>query len=425
MMNNYIMKITRQILAFMMLWSFSTQAQYPVDVPKKPANLSPAVEWFRSMHESGDLQVHGFASQAYIYTSDNNVFGNSDDNGSFGFTEIGLNALLRPLPRLQLSAQGLSRRAGEGTSATPRLDFAFADYRLYSKETNQFGIRAGRLKNPFGFYNDTRDVAFTRPSILLPQSIYFDRTRNIGLSSDSVQLYGETSHPSLGNFSAQFGVIRPIVDNETERVLLGTTLSGLPGHLSPSTSFIGRGIYESFDSRLRLAVSGILLNIDYDPRGADFLGPGDVEFTPIYLSAQYNTERLSLTSEYAIRFFNYKNFGLEPLDRLNFTGESVYVQGVYRFSPKWEALLRYDVLFTDRSDRNGKKYADRTGQPSHSRFARDLTVGLRWNVTPSFMLRTEYHRVNGTAWLGVLDNPDQSVTSQHWNLFAVQASYRF
>lgn len=173
MMNNYYIQITRQILVFMMLWSFSTQAQYPVDAPKKPADLKPAVEWFRSMHESGDLQIHGFASQAYIYTSDNDVFGNSDDNGSSGFTEIGINALLRPLPRLQFSAQGLSRRAGQGTSATPRLDFAVADYRLYSQDTNQFGIRVGRLKNPFGFYNDTRDVAFTRPSILLPQSIYF------------------------------------------------------------------------------------------------------------------------------------------------------------------------------------------------------------------------------------------------------------
>ena len=179
MMNNYYMQITRQILICMMLWSFSTQAQYPVDVPKKPATLSSTAQWFRSMHSSGDLQIHGFASQAYIYTSDNDVFGNSDDNGSFGFTEIGINALLRPLPRLQLSAQGLSRRAGQGTSATPRLDFAVADYRLFSQDTNQFGIRVGRLKNPFGFYNDTRDVPFTRPSILLPQSIYFDRIRNV------------------------------------------------------------------------------------------------------------------------------------------------------------------------------------------------------------------------------------------------------
>lgn len=422
MMNNYYMQITRQILVFMMLWSFSTQAQYPVDVPKKPADLKPAVEWFRSMQSTGDLQIHGFASQAYISTSDNDVFGNSDDNGSFGFTEVGINALLRPLPRLQFSAQGLSRRAGEGTSATPRLDFALADYRLFSQDTNQFGIRVGRLKNPFGFYNDTRDVPFTRPSILLPQSIYFDRVRNVGLSADSVQLYGETSHSNFGSFSTQFGIIRPIVGTKDSEISL---VGNAPGDLEPDTSFIGRGIYETNDSRFRLALSGVWLNADYDPAQIDPLGPGSIQFTPIYVSAQYNAERWSLTSEYALRHFRYKNFNDPFLDSLTFTGESVYFQGVYRFSPKWEGILRYDVLFTDRKDRDGKEFADRTGRPSHSRFARDMTVGLRWNVTPSFMLRGEYHRVNGTAWLSTLDNPSNVDTSQHWNLFAIQASYRF
>lgn len=422
-MNNYYMQITRKLLALMMLLSFSVHAQYPVDAPKSQATLGSTADWFRSMHSSGDLQVHGFASQAFIKTSDDNdVFGNSSGNGNFGFTEIGMNALLRPLPRLQLSAQGLSRRAGAGTSATPRLDFAFADYRLFSQETNQFGIRIGRLKNPFGFYNDTRDVAFTRPSILLPQSIYFDRVRNVALSADAVQLYGETSHAEYGSFSTQFGVVRPIVgDKDTETALVGKA----PGNLSPDLSFIGRGIYETNGGRFRLALSGILMNINYDPALNDMLSPGSIQFTPIYLSAQYNAERWSLTSEYALRPFRYKNFNNTFLDGQDFTGESFYFQGVYRFNPKWEALLRYDVLFTDRKDRDGKEWAAATGQPSYSRFARDITVGLRWNVTPAFMLRTEYHRVNGTAWLSTLDNPVPGDTSQHWNLFAVQASYRF
>lgn len=103
---------------------------------------------------------------------------------------------------------------------------------------------------------------------------------------------------------------------------------------------------------------------------------------------------------------------------MSFTGESYYFQGVYRFNKKWEGVLRYDVLYTDKNDRSGKAFARSTGgqRPAHSRFAKDITVGLRFNVTPSFMLRAEYHRVNGTAWLSTLDNPDSSATSQHWNL---------
>ncbi|MDE2387631.1 MAG: hypothetical protein KGN35_00870 [Betaproteobacteria bacterium] len=395
---------------------------------EKSSVVSTALKWWRSTDRPGDLQIHGFVTQAYILTSDNNVFGNSEKGGNFGLTEAGLNASVRPLPKLQLSAQVLSRRAGEGSTGTPRLDFAFLDYRLYSHETNQFGVRVGRLKNPFGFYNDTRDVAFTRPGILLPQSIYFDRTRNLGLSGDSVQLYGETAVARLGTISTQFGAWLPIVsDKDTQFSILGARPAG---QLNREVSYIGRGIFETNDKRLRLGISGIWLNTSYDPsnKSHDPLGPGAFQFTPIYFSAQYNTERWTLTSEYAIRHLKYDhNFHSKSLDGINLYGESYYFQGEYRFTPRVEGIVRYDVLYTDRSDRSGNHWAARTGLHGleHTRFAKDITVGMRWNVTPEFMLRAEYHHVNGTGWLSRLDNPSPRDTVKNWDLFAIQASYRF
>lgn len=425
--------VSKLVIIFFFLWSVVTQTYAQdnfsaVDSGNKNETKASLPQWEIAKNILNSFQFQGFASQAFIATSDNDVFGNTDEGGSFGFTEAGLNASFRPTPRLQLSAQMLSRRAGKGNDGTPRLDYGFLDYRLFSHVTNQLGIRVGRIKNPFGFYNETRDVAFTRPSILLPQSIYFDRTRNLGLSSNSVQLYGETSHSTIGNFSVQVGLTSPIVSNkETVIAITGSTR----GSFSPEPSFIGRGMYESHDSRLRLAISGIWLNMDYKPGIGDPLGPGSFLFTPVFLSAQYNAENWSITSEYALRHFNFKNFN-HPLfdDALNNTsGESFYIQGVYRFSPKWEVMLRYDVLFADKKDRNGSKWHEewgqRLGKPAHTRFAKDFTVGLRWNIKPEIMARLEYHRVNGTAWLSELDNPDSLDTSQHWNLFAAQLSFRF
>jgi hypothetical protein len=88
-------------------------------------------------------------------------------------------------------------------------------------------------------------------------------------------------------------------------------------------------------------------------------------------------------------------------------------------------MLRYDVLYADREDRDGKEYAASTRAPAHSRFAKDWTVGLRWDVTPSFMLRAEYHRVDGTAWLPGLDNPNALATERKWDLFGLLGSFRF
>ena len=392
-----------------LLWTLSAQAQKLPQLPKLPHNL----------------QIHGFASQGWLKSSDNNVFGkSSSDNGSFDFRELGLNASMRPLTNLQFSAQMLSRTAGEGSPGNVRLDYGFIDYTYFSGETSKLGIRLGRMKNPLGFYNDTRDVPFTRPSILLPQSIYFDRTRKLALAADAVHLYGEY-RSNMGNISFQLGAGRPLVRGaETEVALLGNDRLG---NFTPEISYIGRVIYELDEGRLRFAVSGTQLNIGYDPAAVDSLHAGSTRFTPLIFSAQYNAERWSITSEYALRRLEYKDFGVSPL-AMDFYGESYYFQGVYRFTPEWEAIVRYDVLYTDRDDRDGKKWAASPasgGRPAHTRFAKDITVGLRWNVTPEFMLRAEYHNVNGTGWLSTLDNTAPGDLAQRWHLFSVLGSYRF
>lgn len=387
------------------------------------------------------IRVHGFLSQGYLKSTGNNdVFGNSSGSGSFDFRELGVNASYRPLPNLQFSGQLLSRSAGEDSKGGIRVDYGFVDYTALSTESIDFGIRVGRTKNPLGFYNDTRDVPFTRPSILLPQSIYFDRTRNLGLASDGAQVYGE-SRNSWGDLNAQFGVVFPQAgDRSTEFAILQ---GDRPGEITPHLSYIGRLIYEYDGGRVRLAVSGAQVNTGYDAAQRDpFSGLGTFQFTPIIFSAQYNTERWSLTSEYAIRHLDRHDFG--AASNLNVTGESYYFQGIYRFSPSWEGVLRYDAYYADRDDRDGRDFARgiplslQNFAPAHSRFAKDITVGLRWNVTPSIMLRAEYHYINGTGWISPLDNRAPSEirnalnrpflsadTDQHWNLFAFQASYRF
>jgi hypothetical protein len=369
-----------------------------------------------------NLQIHGFASQSWLKSSNNNVFGkSSSDSGSFDFRELGLNASMRPLPKLQFSAQMMSRTAGIGSPGNIRLDYGFIDYTYFSGEASQLGIRLGRMKTPLGFYNDTRDVPFTRPTILLPQSIYFDRTRKLALAADGVHLYGEY-RSDMGDISFQAGAVRPLVRGaETEVALLS---GDRPGHLTPEMLYTSRIIYELDEGRVRLAFSGSQLNIGYDPATVDKLQAGSIRFTPLIFSAQYNAERWSLTSEYALRHFEYKNFGVAPLN-LDFYGESYYFQGAYRFTPEWEAIVRYDVLYTNKDDPNGKEYAASTGRPAYNRFAKDITVGLRWNITPEFMLRAEYHRVDGTAWLSTLDNPVPDGLVQHWHLFSVLGSYRF
>ncbi len=126
--------------------------------------------------------------------------------------------------------QLLSRQAGESSKGGIRIDYGFLDYTAITSEAKEFGVRLGRIKNPFGFYNDTRDVPFTRPSILLPQSIYFDRARNLAMASDGVQFYGE-SRNDWGDITGQFGVVFPQVeDKNTEAAIFLKNHSQVNSH---------------------------------------------------------------------------------------------------------------------------------------------------------------------------------------------------
>jgi len=368
------------------------------------------------------FQIHGFASQGFMLTSENRLFGNSNKNGSFDFTELGLNVSVRPIPDLQFSAQVLSRRAGEGDDGKPRLDYGFLDYSFVSNESNKLGIRLGRVKNPLGFYNDTRDVAFTRPSIFLPQSIYFDRTRNLSLSGDGINIYTEFRN-DLGNLFYELSIGYPKMDDdETELSFLGENGRTL-GSLDDRLSYISRLMIEPSGGKIRFGLSGALVNIRFKPRSS-LLSRGEIRFIPLIFSAQYNAEFWSITSEYALRYSKYEDVGTRSFD---ITGESYYLQGSYRITSYLEAVLRYDVLFQDKDDRSGNKFSANpaTTAPKHTRFAKDWTLGLRWDITSAWMSRIEYHYVDGTAWLPFLDNPIPSEMDRYWHLFSALLSYRF
>ena len=367
------------------------------------------------------LQVHGFLSQALVITDDNNFFGHSSrDKGSLEFTEIGLNTSLRPHQDVLVAAQLLSRQAGGNSSdAEPKLDYGLIDYQMISNQERTLGIQLGRIKNPFGFYNQTRDVAFTRPSILLPQSIYFDRTRSLALTGDGLTLYLEERLDS-GVVRGQLGLGEPQAGDDLSQTL---QLQRIAGSFNPQQSTIAQVRYEHDGGRIVAAVSNanVKSRIESHYQGVN---DGDFYFTPWIFSLQYNQELWSITAEYALRRSGFKNFNPTSLN-FNTTGESWYLQYTRRFYDNWQWLIRYDSLISNRNDPSGKDFEAKGLGPAHTQFAEDLTFGLQWTPHPQVMLAGEYHHVDGTGWLPIQDNPDSSATSRRWNMWLFQLSLRF
>lgn len=374
-----------------------------------------------SVHAQGmgdTFQVHGFMSQALILTDHNDFFGpSSDSGGSWEYTELGLNASIRPLDNVMVAGQVLSRKAGDyGDGWQPKLDYGIIDYQFVADERRAVGLQIGRFKNPFGFYNQTRDAPSTRPGILLPQSIYFDRSRSLGLASDGMTIYDEERF-SNGTLYLQGGIGIPQVNSDAE-ISLSSSNPDLDGKLST----IGQVMYSHAGGKLNMGISVAEVRSDYQSRqdsGVD----GTFIFQPTILSFQYNAEQWSLTAEYEFQRKRLQDFARAE-DNRSIDGESWYVQYQYRFTRQWQWLLRYDYTVNDRDDRDGGQYAKTGSGHDYSRFAKDITTGVQWSVTPAWRAQIEFHHVNGTGWLPRQDNRE-SETEQYWNMLMIQTSFSF
>lgn len=383
----------------------------------RPINAS-ALEW-----QDGKWQVHGFLSQGMTFTDHNQVFGTSQD-GSLDFREIGLNGSVKPMPNLLISTQGLYRDTGSSDDLGVRLDFAQVDYSAPLLDSALvLGIRGGRTKVPFGLYNDSRDVLSTRPTVLLPQSIYFDTLalRQAMIAADGGVLYGRyTRGEHQLNFEFMTAEPRDDVGGATAFL---TNIPNAQGKMDGRAMFIGRALYEWMGGRGRLMFS--VVDLDRDFHSSSPVTPsGNIKVMYPLFSAQYNAERWSLTSEYG--WIDSQRSGFLPVSLKN-TSENFYVQGEYRLTQEISAVLRYDVFHVDREDRDGKALSKLTGLPAHRFYARDLTVGARWEFARNFLLAADYHYVNGTAWLNEKDNPDlmNGEGSSAWSLFTMMLSFRF
>lgn len=377
-------------------------------------SISPAY----SFESLDNIQVHGFASQGYFLTTANDMYGQSSKHhGAFGLTETGINVSFRPLNNIRLAAQGTYRHAGE-VSEEARIDFALLDWTFIDSEELKMGLRLGRIKNPFGFYNETRDVAFTRPSITLP-SIYYERSRNLLLSADGAQVYADKT-TSIGNFSFQINVGE--LNDDLKELEIAILTIDAPGKLENKPGFISKVGYESNSGATRLAFSFLDIDMEYKPGPGDFFENGDLNFQQFLFSVQQSVGNITLTGEYLRQENVFENLGDFFPDTAPIT-ESYYLQGDYRFNSQFKGYVRYDALFLSKDNRNGKKSVPNTLRSGA--FTKDYMAGLQWTPSSQWMVQAEYHRINGTALLSFADNPDRFASKKHWSAFALQLSYRF
>ena len=366
-----------------------------------------------------DYQIHGFAAQGFSVSQSNQYFGDST-HGSADYYELGLNGAASLQPNLIVSAQGLLRRAGGTDTDGLRLDFAQIDYRFLSADSYGAGLRLGRVKNPYGFFNETRDVIFTRPGISLPNSVYLDSegVRSILFSRNGTQLYGDWQiGEHVLSFEGNVALNSKLTEKEKDEIF---------GSLDLPVSIDVRDLRaikledDWNGGTVKGALSYLQATLAIEPNPGVPL-QGSLDASLWVASLAYNARRYSLTGEYQLTMIKSE---VSAYPNTSTAGDGFYLQGDFHLTPHWTTMARYSATFENRHDRDGRTYAAQTGGDRYSQFEHDETIGINWQPDRHWGIWAEYHVLQGTAGVPAVDNIGRTL-SDHWTLLQLMAAYRF
>ncbi len=379
--------------------------------------------WFAAEVSSAErVHVHGFVAQGLIQADGSNYV---NDNGglSASLTELGINVRVDLNDHWYLSSQITYQDNGNRHTQGTRLDYAFIEYQNRLSAVWNLAVQLGRFKNNHWLYSATRDVAHTRPSIILPQSKYYDGFRDVALSSDGVAIQVNRWMP-WGDVELRWSRgDRDFDDDETDLIL-----SPLPqGQIKQPYVEQAGAFFTLPDAHLRVGINYLDSTLEYHPAEQDSFINGTLGFHQWMLTLEYHLERFELTSEFLNQSVILRDFFAPGLvNRTRSAGG--YIQGRYQLQPKLKTLLRLDAYRRDVSDGDGTRYAaENNGQvPAFFAYQDTLTLGMQYDLSPQWRLQAEVHRVKGTGRLTPALFPNTQVNrNEYWSILAVQLMYWF
>lgn len=354
-----------------------------------------------SLAADSTLQLHGFVSQGALLTSDNNFLAKTE-RGSLEFTEAAVNLTKTFDERLRTGVQLFVRDLGPDGNYSAKFDFLYLDFRW----RDWLGLRAGRVKLPYGLYNDTSDVDAVQPVVLLPQSVYPMTNRDLLFAQTGVEVYG---YREVGDAGAL-----------AYNAYAGTLYLSLPSSSAYVTEVDvpyvagGRVFWETPVVGLRFGTSALAGEIDatfasvampmmesaFTLRATQWLG-----------SFEYVNEAFVLASEYGRTYAKTTSTGMT----IQTTSERGYALAGYRWSPGVQTTLYYSLLYPNTDERSGRE--------NHEY---DAAGSIRFDINPHWLFKLEGHWLRGTAALSPTlndDKPRTDLVNQWWLLAAKTTVY--
>ena len=332
-----------------------------------------------------NIQIHGYATQGFLYTTSNNIFTTNSSNGSPAWTEAVVNVSSQPMPKLRVAVQARYELLGNFGNAIT-LDYASADYKV----NERFGVRFGKVKIPSGLFNEIQDIDPSYLFALLPQSVYPITSRDSVLAQYGGVVYGTLPLPSrLGRLEYRgWSGLHALNSNDGAFINLIESGSSLPNGISGIASGVAIH-WKTPIQGLTVGASDIRANTQTNPlvlnHGALTVTQSvDAFNTPDYF-AKYEKSRLSLAYEY-VRSAPRGHIAIPQSPVVSQRdNRAEFAMATYKLSEKFSAGAYYSYTYFEHE------------QNLSANFQKDYTVAGRYDFNQFLYAKVEQHFINGTA----------------------------
>ena len=388
-----------------------------------------------NMANAEQFEIHGFISQGLIKNIDTN-FVNEHQHYSFDLTEVGVNGAYQLSSNVRVTGQLVYLNGGNRYEEGLRLDYLLFNWNFYNSESWQHHFYFGRIKNYHWLYSSTRDVPMTRPSIILPQSIYFDGMRDMSVGGDGIAFSTKYSNERLGEFDFNISSAVSSLSLSETQVIIGDTSTGDVDYERDLQASL---YWQPSSSSWRYGFAMTDADFNYTSGVGDTFTDGRILLDRFYLNAEYFSENWIFSTELLQE--RMRQYGVYlPLFERDVIGRGGFVQLQFKPNKQWQVLTRYERFFADRDDKSGQGLELDSARlitvlpyqlnydkiPHYYAYQHDFTLGLDYQLSHQLKLQIEHHWIQGTARLTPLFSPDPvSNNREHWQVSAVQLTYWF
>jgi hypothetical protein len=133
------------------------------------------------------VEIHGFVTQGFVFSSNNNYLTMRSSAGSLQWTDGAVSLSDSLSDSLRVGIQLHMYQLGQLGRPNVQVDWASGDYKV----SDHLGIGGGKVKTVLGLFNDAQDVDAVFLWTLLPQGVYPIDNESFFLAHIGGEVYGD------------------------------------------------------------------------------------------------------------------------------------------------------------------------------------------------------------------------------------------